>query len=225
MVDTVDEYEAGADFPIPELSTVEAGHNVLLVGPPAADPRSFGLRLIGGGIAQDQGVLVITLGGDAKSILEEYQSVADSGGQATVTVIDCSGTETPPTGLDERQYLSVQSPSSLTDIGISFVEYEDTHASRFVGTRVLVDSITKLLEHVPEDRAFEFISAFVGRFATAGHLGVWTMDVSAHDKQTVSTFEELFDVIVEFRKDEDTIEYRLRGRETESTEWSAVTES
>lgn len=225
MVDTVDEYEADADFPIPELSTVEAGHNVLLVGPTDTDPRSFGLQLIGGGISQDQGALVITLGGDAESILEEYRSVSASGDPSTVTVIDCGGTETPPSGLDERQYVSVQSPSSLTDIGISFVEYEDTHASRFVGTRVLVDSITNLLEHVPEDRAFEFISAFVGRFATAGHLGVWTMDVSAHEKQTVSTFEELFDVIVEFRQGADTTEYQVRGRETESTAWSAVTES
>ncbi|MFA9518633.1 RAD55 family ATPase [Halopenitus sp. H-Gu1] len=225
MDESITTYEVDTDFPIPELSSVEAGQNLLFVGPDDVDCRSLGLQFLAGGTSYDQGSLVITFDGSVESIIEQYQTFAEEDDLDSLAVIDCSDSEEPPDSLTDSQYFPVQSPSSLTDIGISFIEYDDTRAENFVGTRVLVESITALLEHVPEERAFEFINAFVGRFATAGYLGVWTMDSSAHDEQTRSTFEELFDGIVEFRQADGTAEYRVRGLQDETSEWASFSDA
>lgn len=224
MTDPVDRDDIRAEFPLAELSSFETGENVLFVGEPGTGRRSLGLRLLADGTRHGQGALVIVFRDDVETVLEDYRTSAGGDGLSSLTVIDCTGTDQVPADLPENQYFSVDSPSSLTDIGMSFIEYQDTHADWFDGTRVLVDSITTLLEHVTEDRAFEFINAFIGRFTTARFQGVWTMDASAHDEQTLSTFRELFDRVVELRQADGERQYRIRDRSGDTSEWTAFSD-
>lgn len=221
MSEPTDVYELDTDFPIPELSPIEAGQNLLLIGPPDTDHWSLGLQLLAEGTSHDQGALVVTFDGAVEAITQQYRTFTEDETLSSLSIIDCTDPEESPDDLDDRQYFPVESPSRLTDIGMSFIEYDDAYAQNFAGNRVLVKSITTLLEHVSEERAFEFINALIGRFATAGYLGVWTIDSSAHDEQTLAKFAELFDDVVELRQEGETTEYQVRGVHGESSDWTS----
>lgn len=222
MTDELAEYEFGAVLPVDNFSGFEPGTNVLIVGDSDVDSQALGLRVLARGADRNEGSLVITLGGETSAIIKRYKSYLDSSDLSSLFIIDCSGEEADPEELTTEQYTGVQSPESLTEIGISFVEYDDQRGSTFVGNRVLFDSITDLLERVPEERAFQFIDAFKGRFGSSGYLGIWLLDASEHDQQTLTKFEELFDYVIELRQRDGDHEVRVMGHPDIAAEWRPI---
>lgn len=226
MTQKVGEYEIDAVFPVETNSSVEPGTNLLLVGPAETDARTLAVRLLAQGYRNDEESLVITTNGDVDEIVERFRGVTETDDLSSLSIIDCSGESEPePEGVAPEQFWEVQSPGSLTELGISFVEYGDQGGATFAGNRVLFDSLTTLLEHVSEERAFEFIDAFMGRFAASGYFGTWLVDPSALDEQTRTAFEELFDVVVELRRDDGEREFRISGYPDVRSQWRPVPES
>lgn len=214
-------YDLAAVFPGEEFTAVDPGSNILLVGPEDVDKRGLGLDILATGASDNEGSLVIATEWPVDEIVDRYRERAASPDLSALTIIDCSGSDHDHEALTDEQLRTVPSPASLTELGISFVHYDDQRAASFSGTRVLFDSITSLLAHVGEERVFEFVDAFKGRFAASGYFGTWLIDAPANDDPTVRKFTDVFDIVVELRQGEDGRELRVTGHTAEPTDWTA----
>jgi len=69
---------------------------------------------------------------------------------------------------------------------------------------------------------FRFLHVFTGRVQSADALGIFVIDSTAHDQQTMSTLKQLFDGQVELREaDGSGSEIRVRGVGTQ-TDWKPM---
>lgn len=107
-----------------------------------------------------------------------------------------------------RGLRTVASPGNLTGVGIAISEVlADWEGASTTEGRPVVSfgSLTVLLEHVPLDRAFQFLHVLSGRIARAGAVGYYYLDPDEHDERTVATLKTLFDTVVEHADGEWTI--------------------
>lgn len=221
MSEGAESYELGDILSAVDLGTISAGSNLLVIGDSPELMHTFAIDLVARGLDHGEGALVISTGGDTESLIREYREVSGTDDLSALTIIDCSGSDERPADLDSEQFMSVDSPGSLTDLGMSFVQYEDQRGTAFEGSRVLFDSISALLEHLDEERVFEFVDAFIGRIHTSQHLGIWLIHGSAHSDKTLSLIMELFESILELRDASDGPELRLRVDSDDHGDWVA----
>lgn len=220
MSEGAETYELGDILSAVDLGTISAGSNILVIGDSPELMHTFAIDLVAQGLKHGEGALIISTGGDTESLISEFRGASGANDLSTLSFIDCTGSDRPA-DLDSEQFMSVDSPGSLTDLGMSFVQYEDQRGTAFEGSRVLFDSISALLEHLDEERVFEFVDAFIGRIHTSQHLGIWLIHGSAHSEKTLSLIMELFDRILELRDTSDGPELRLQVDSDDNGDWVA----
>jgi hypothetical protein len=64
-----------------------------------------------------------------------------------------------------------------------------------------VHSLSTLLMYSDLQTVFRFLHVFTGRVQSVDGLGLFAIDDSAHDEQTMNTLKQLFDGIVRTRED------------------------
>jgi len=100
----------------------------------------------------------------------------------------------------------------MTGIGIKLSEflqafYQDRGIER---NRVMLHSLSTLLMYADLQTVFRFLHVFTGRVQSVDGLGVFAIDASAHDDQTMNTLKQLFDGIVTTYEDREP-SVRLAG--------------
>lgn len=197
-------------FAVTGLDDLEPGANVLVLGSSAEGLRAVGLRLL----VSDGGeqALLIETATDLEAVVEEYGRMAGEKALGTLSVIDCTGREDLPPGIDSELATVIDSPSSLTDLGMAFVAYGDKHADA-TESRVLFDAVSDLFDHLDDERIFEFVEAFVGRIHASGHVGIWLLDSDRAGEHAVSPLRELFEEVIEVREGSASTETRVGGDE------------
>ena len=65
-------------------------------------------------------------------------------------------------------------------------------------TAVCFHSLTDLLEYVDLETAFRFLHVVLSRVRTSGARGVYHIDATVHDRETIVQLSTLFDLVVEF---------------------------
>jgi archaellum biogenesis ATPase FlaH len=91
----------------------------------------------------------------------------------------------------------------MTGIGIKLSEflqgfYQNQGIER---NRVMLHSLSTLLMYADLQTVFRFLHVFTGRIQSVDALGVFAIDDSAHDAQTMNTLKQLFDGIVTTQED------------------------
>lgn len=125
---------------------------------------------------------------------------------------------TAPTGTGNgphsgtRMLRSVGDPADLTGVGMGISEcLADWEADSGSGTSrpvVSLGSLAVLLDHVPLDRAFQFLHVLSGRVARTGAVGYYYLDPAEQDSRTIATLTTLFDAVVDHTDGDWTIETR-----------------
>src|SRR6056297_233686 len=200
---------------------VEPGTNLLVTGPPMTGKRTLALEVLAHGGRRGDGTIVVTTkdgGDDVRESLRELLGREEGG---PLGIVDCVSKQQgmSPSGGDEITYAS--SPKDMTGIGIQLSEflqafYKDGGVKR---NRILLHSLSTLLMYSNLQTVFRFLHVFTGRVQSADALGIFVIDSTAHDQQTMSTLQQLFDGQIEVREGEDNrSELRLRGV-GEGTDW------
>ena len=204
-------YDLGAAFSGVE---VDAGTNLLIEGPPMSGKRQLGFQILADGVADGEGAIVVTTKDGADRVLEDFADIAGVE-SPTVGVVDCV---TKQQGMGSRRESDLvryaSSPNDLTGIGIELSELLRTlyEGRQVTQNRILLHSLSTLLMYSDLQTVFRFMHVFTGRVQSADALGVFVIDASAHDEQTVSTLKQLFDGIVTVREGDDGgFEARLQG--------------
>ncbi|MFW6003027.1 MAG: RAD55 family ATPase [Halanaeroarchaeum sp.] len=215
-------YDLDGILPPALVDEVAPGTNLLVSGPSMSGKRQLMLRMVAHGASLEEGGVVVTTKDSAADILEEYRAIREYDDDY-LRLIDCVGSQSG-SGSRTEMIRTVSSPGDLTGIGIEFSEVaKDAGGNGVERLRIGFDSITPLLMYVDLQRLFRFLHVFTSQIQSNDWLGLFAIDPSSHEEQTVSTISQLFDGIVDVRVPEDGgREARVRGVTPSPTEWVAL---
>jgi KaiC/GvpD/RAD55 family RecA-like ATPase len=205
-------YELGQVFP---ETTVEPGTNLLVSGPPMTGKQEYAVGILADGVRASEGAIVVTTKDDASQVREDFTELTGQD-DPPVGVVDCvTRQQGSPTLQDHDLVRYASSPVDLTGIGIELSEllrgfYEERGVTE---NRVLLHSLSTLLMYSNLQTVFRFLHVFTGRVQSADALGLFVIDDTGHDQQTMSTLKQLFDGAIEVREEGSTRQARLVGVE------------
>ena len=187
-------------------TTVSPGTNILISGPAMTGKRQLALEILADGTVRNEGTIVVTTKDSAKRVLSEYGELVGDLENATIGVVDCvtkqQGVSSVP---DDDRVKYASSPVDMTGIGISLSEFlqEFYTERRLRRNRIMLYSLSTLLMYSNLQTVFRFLHVFTGRIQSADALGIYVIDSSAHDEQTMNTLKQLFDGIIELDEQGD----------------------
>lgn len=177
-----------------DAAPLDPGTNLLVAGPAMAGKQRFGLETLAAGSNDGEGAIVVSTKDAGPRLLDTY---ADQVGitDPLIGVVDCVTKQQgmAPEADDRIRYAS--SPVDMTGIGINLstlLESFYTEHGR-ERNRVLLSSLSTLLMYADLQTVFRFLHVFTGRIQSADALGLYCIDSSAHDAQTMNTLKQLFD--------------------------------
>lgn len=213
-------YPVGSALPVEAL---EPGP-LLLVGPAMSGKYDLLLDVLGAGFDRDEGGLFLTTNRAAKLVIEDVEGTV--GYQPLgLRIVDCLAEHEEagrryPNGRVEF----VSSPGDLTGVGIAVARqldrFEATATSRL---RVACDSLSTLLMYVDLKAVFRFLHVVMARIERLEGLGLFVIDPTVHDPETVSVIRQLFDGVIETRSAEGRRQVRLAGVPDTSSAWHTRT--
>lgn len=188
-------YELGPPF---GDTTVEPGTNILITGPPLTGKRYLTLQTLAAGATEGEGTVVVSTRESARQVRGEFGQLVDEGTSAGVGVVD---TVTQHLGQDTDDDMTkyTASPGDMSDIGIKFSEfiqsfYTDQEREH---NRVAIDSLSTLLLYSNLQTVFRFVHVSTSRIESVDGLGLYTIESTAHDGESLNTLRQLFDGTVE----------------------------
>jgi hypothetical protein len=160
---------------------VEAGTNVLVVGPPMTGKRRLLFDLVGGS-ASRTGAFVTTKK-PAPKIARWFQGSRPDDEEWRLSFVDCTGSrdrfgDSSVVGLTDLR--AVSSPADLTGVGIELtgILRKWHHDDAVTDPRVGLHSLSTHLMYADVQRVYQFLHVVTTRIATVDGVGVFTMDVS-----------------------------------------------
>ncbi|SNZ03494.1 RecA-superfamily ATPase, KaiC/GvpD/RAD55 family [Natronoarchaeum philippinense] len=195
-------YDLADVLPDAEL---DPGTNLLITGPPMAGKRRLALDILAHGTEQEQGSIVVTTKDGGDKILDEYAKRIEDIDGLPVGVVDCVTKQRGVSNVEDSPQLKyASSPVDMTGIGIKLSEFLQEFYERrgLAQNRVLLHSVSTLLMYSDLQTVFRFLHVFTGRVQSADALGLYVIDSTAHDDQTMNTLKQLFDGVIEVGEDE-----------------------
>ncbi len=190
----------------PHLETeVAPGTNLLLMGPPLTGKRKLAMDVLAAGTERGDGAIVVTTKDGADRVLKDYATRTPYEGKP-VAVVDCVTRQQAVSDVrDDDRIKYASSPVDMTGIGIKLSEflqafYRDRGIKR---NRVMVHSLSTLLMYSDLQTVFRFLHVFTGRLQSVDGLGLFSIDSTAHDDQTMNTLKQLFDGVIVLSEDEE----------------------
>jgi KaiC/GvpD/RAD55 family RecA-like ATPase len=187
--------------------TVDRGTNVLISGPPLAGKADIAYDVLANGIRQGDGTIVVTTKDDARTVLGAIRDRTGDADDPLIGIVDAVTRQQGTTPIEDDPHVSyVSSPNDMTSIGIQLSErLEEFHEQHQRDrNRVLLHSVSTLLMYSDLETVFRFLHVFTGRITSTGALGLYTIDSTAQDDQTMNTLTQLFDGVIEIEEDEDS---------------------
>ena len=187
----------------PLETEIEPGSNVLISGPSMSGKRDLALDVLAEGTDGGEGSIFVTTKDGADRVLELYENRTPYQGKP-VAVVDCVTRQQGVGDVREDDRIKyASSPVDMTRIGIQLSEFlEAFYQERNIRqNRVALHSLSTLLMYSDLQTVFRFLHVFTGRIQSVDGLGLYVIDSSAHDDQTMNTLKQLFDGVV--RLDED----------------------
>ncbi|NHN47348.1 recombinase RecA [Halostella sp. JP-L12] len=211
-------YDLAAVQPDVEL---DPGTNLLVTGPPLTGKRRIALQILASGTERGDGAIVVSTKDSADKLIDEYEDLVGSVEGKPVGVVDCV---TKQRGVGNAENTSqvkyASSPVDMTGIGIQLSEFlQEFYETRNVKrNRVLLHSVSTLLMYSNLQTVFRFLHVFTGRVQSADGLGLYVIDSTAHEQQTLNTLKQLFDGVIEVEDDGGEPSVRTVGLSTASND-------
>jgi KaiC/GvpD/RAD55 family RecA-like ATPase len=203
-------YELGAVCPGAE---VEPGTNLLVTGPPMTGKRTLALQILAHGSRRGDGTIVVTTKDGGEDLREDLGEMLGRDEGGPLGIVDCVSKQQGMNLAQTDDIAYTSSPKDMTGIGIQLSEFLEAFYKE-QGVRrnyILLHSLSTLLMYSNLQTVFRFLHVFTGRVQSADALGIFVIDSTAHDQQTMSTLKQLFDGQIEIREDDGRSELRLKS--------------
>jgi len=202
-------YELGHCFD--ELA-VDPGTNLLVTGPPLTGKRLLAMEILAAGARHGNGTIIVSARDSGERVRAELPEAMETG---PVGVVDAVTQHLGQTTVDDELTKCISSPRDMTAIGVKFSEliqsfYTDQAIER---NRIFVDSLTTLLLYSNLQTVFRFTHVFTSRVESVNAIGLYTIESTAHDDETINTLTQLFDGTIVVEED-GTVTVSLPSGET-----------
>ena len=198
-------YELAGDL---EDVNVAPGSNLLVLGQAMTGKQRLTHEILARGAIGGDGTIIVSTSDGAGHVIRAFeQAIGEVNEEPVVGVIDCVSGEQVDDDLEgSYQIRYASSPVDMTGIGINLSELLETfhEEKRLERNRVMLDNISTMLMYSNLQTIFRFLHVFTGRVQNADGLGLYLLDPSAHDAQTLNTLKGLFDGMIEIEDDEVT---------------------
>jgi KaiC/GvpD/RAD55 family RecA-like ATPase len=219
---TEDMYDLSSVFDVEEAASVRPGSSILVTGPPMTGKDAIALDILADGTRQKEAAVAMTTDGAAATLADQLRERHADIAPHQLAVMDCraeGGRE--ESELDNGTFLHrVASPSDLTGIGIGITKsFERLHDAGLDDGRLALMSLSTMITYSDTETVFKFCHVLSSRLDSAGFLGVFTIDSSAHDEQTLQILKQAFDGVIELREEDGTREARIGGLHPQPSDW------
>jgi len=209
------------------LDTIEVpvGTSLLVT---ASEPAGteFLLRLLGQGHRDGEDLLVLTTDDPAGDITADIEEMtADTGVDATgrMRIIDC---QTEAVNVSDESVVTqdVNTPRNLTDIGIGFKDaFDDFEAEGIDRVRFGLVTLSVILSYVDQETVYRFCQTLTRGVEQEGALGLFLLNIDAHDDGTINTLRRAFDGVVTVESTDGELAIHISGIEGIEEEWHSIT--
>ncbi|ELY43175.1 RAD55 family ATPase [Natronorubrum bangense] len=192
---------------------IEPGTNLLIAGPPLTGKRQIAFDILASGADRGDGSIIVTTKDSADKVLKSFADSISPSTDPDLGVVDCVTKQRGIGSVDDDPRVKyASSPVDMTGIGINLSEFlQDFYEERGVTeNRVLLYSVSTLLMYSDLQTVFRFLHVFTGRIQSADAMGVYVIDSTSHDAQTMNTLKQLFDASLELEKADDGDKPQIR---------------
>jgi hypothetical protein len=194
----------------------------LLVSAPEPDGSTLLRRMLREELRDGGDVLTITTDEPAGAIVESLRAGLDGTAVDGLRIIDC---QTGDLAVDDDSVVvqDVDTPRNLTDIGIGFANaFDELEAEGADSVRFGLLSLSVVLSYVDRETVYRFCQTLTRGLAQENALGLFLLNVAAHDEETVNTLRRAFDGTVEVDATGANLAVRVVGLDGVSAEWHTV---
>ncbi|WP_254534897.1 DUF7504 family protein [Halomarina litorea] len=170
------------------VESIRPGTSLLLTGP-GDRTEELVYDLLASGHANGDHTVVITTDAGTTDVVEALRSRSEPFDPQRVGVVDTTDTPVAETDVFVER---LGSTGDLTGISLGTAKIGRRFDSE-VPLRLGLTSVSTLLMYVDLRTVFRFLHVFTSRITAGNWLGVFTLDPSMHDDQTLGTLRAVFD--------------------------------
>lgn len=186
-------------------ASVDPATSLLVSSTCLATAERFVTDALATGIESGAFGIAVTATTEADAVRDEVYDRTNVG-ESSLSIIDCVTRDRGACVNDTDHIRYVASPAELTQIGVALSETLERLEHEGVGrSRVTLHSVSTLLAYADLETVFRFLHVFTRRVEHAGGVGLYTIDRTAHDDQSLRTLAPLFDATVRLTEDGDEI--------------------
>ncbi len=215
-------YDLRPIIDVDAVAAVDPGTTLLISGETMLGKDDLLREVLASGAGQGEGIVVVTTNDDATAVLADIEQRAPEAAGHHLCAIDCrsEGGRTADETPSGSSIQHVSGPGDMTGMGVSITEsFERLRTGGLDSGRFGFSSLSTVLTYTNRETVFKFCHVLSSRLDTANFLGVFTIDSSAHDEQTLQVVKQPFDGMIEIRERDGQREARVRGIVPEPSEW------
>ena len=215
-------YDLSAVLGVDAVSSIRPGSSILVSGPAMTGKEDLLYEALANGSRTGEGAVAVTTGGRAEDAIENIQSRGPDVDSHSLCAIDCrADSDREEIERDDGAYVHrVAAPSDMTGIGIGITNcFDRLHDAGVDDGRLGLTNLSTMITYTDKQTVFKFCHVLSSRLDSAEFLGLFTIDSSAHDDQTLQVIKQAFDGLIELRERDGRREARAMGIEPQPSDW------
>ncbi len=188
------------------IGGITKGSNLMLVGPPMSGKESILYNIMYHGASKNENaVIMVTTREPGKSVLEWFDENKLKLPLSRIGIVDCVTKAQGGEQVESETIKIASSPVDLTCIGVKISQFLDNFFMKknIREIQLHINSLSTILMYSNIQTAFRFTHVFAGRVKAAGALGRYVVESGMHDEQTIATFKQLFNGMIEIKSEND----------------------
>ena len=215
-------YDLSTVLDVEAVSAIRPGSSVLVSGPAMTGKEELVHAALADGARDGEGGVAVTTGGRAEEAIADVKSRAPDSDGHGLCAIDCrADSDREKVEREDGAYVQrVAAPSDMTGIGIGITKcFDRLHDAGVEDGRLGLTNLSTMVTYTDKQTVFKFCHVLSSRLDSAEYLGLFTIDSSAHDDQTLQVIKQAFDGLIELREHDGTRQARAMGIEPQPSEW------
>jgi KaiC/GvpD/RAD55 family RecA-like ATPase len=204
------------------IEGIKKGSNIMLIGPPMSK-KEFILYYImyHGATKNNDAIITVATNESATHILDWFKENKLVLPQSRVGIVDCVTKIYGGSEVENECIKMASSPVDLTGIGVKIGQFfNDFFMKKNIQkTQLHINSLSTILIYSNIQTVFRFMHVFTGRIKASGALGIYVIESSMHNEQTIATLKQLFDGMIEIKSENDKNFIRAVGLSSKPTPW------
>lgn len=182
--------------PIALPQALTDGATLLVVGPDDPSDTAVSLRLLSQYGNPDDTALVVTTRASADETIQTWEGVSEAAHRPAIAIVDTTSEEQSiAAAYGEVPTVFTPSSGDVERIVMGLSELSGSARPRNRSRHLVIRSLTPILEAASTERVCQVLERIEG-LRTGSGLGLYGIDVSAHDTATLAALAETVDGVV-----------------------------